>query len=433
MAKNNPWHQAKEQLAKTATYIDMDPLIHAYLTEPERIIQVHLPLRKDNGEVVTFKGYRVQHNSYKGPYKGGLRFHPEVTIDEVKALSFWMTMKNALIGVPFGGGKGGITIDPKTLSEPELERLTRLFTRRLAHAIGPDKDIPAPDVNTNAKIMSWIVDEYEKYLKSQKSNLKNTKDYAQAVVTGKPLSHGGSEGRTEATGLGGSYVLIDIIRRLRLSPKDLTVAVQGFGNVGYYVAYYLQKHGFKVVAISDSKGGIYVPSGIKNVEQILACKKSNGHLQDCYCIGSTCGKHYKEKVQGKDITPEKLLTLPVDIVIPAALNTVITEKNAADIKAKIILEMANGPTTPEADKILEQKHVTVIPDILANAGGVAVSYFEWYQNIHHETWSKKEVFEKLKTKMLKATDAVWKTQKEYHASMRDAAYITALKKFEEKN
>lgn len=422
MIKNNPWLQAKEQLAKSAKHIGLDPLIHANLSEPERIIQVHLPLRKDNGEVITLKGYRVQHSSYKGPYKGGLRFHADVSIDEVKALAFWMTMKTALIDIPFGGGKGGITIDPKTLTEPELERLTRLFTKRIAHAIGPDKDIPAPDVNTNPRIMEWIADEYSKQVGEK----------TPAVVTGKPISKGGSQGRTEATGLGGVYVLIDVVKRLGLDPNKLSVAIQGFGNVGYYAAYFLVQNGFNVVALSDSKSGIYIPSGIKSVEQIQKYKEKNGSLAGCFCIGENCDIHNKKQVQGKDISPEHVLTLPVDIIVPAALNTVITKSNAENIKAKIILEMANGPTTTKADEILERKHITVIPDILANAGGVAVSYFEWYQNIHHESWNKEEVFSKLKTKMLKATDAVWKTMQTQKTSMRDAAYITALKEFEDK-
>src|SRR6185437_1403679 len=255
MDKKNPWMQAKRQLAKTANRIQLDPLIHAYLTEPERIIHVHLPLRLDNGEVVSFEGFRVQHNSYRGPYKGGIRFHHEVDLEEVKALSFWMTMKTALVDVPFGGGKGGIAIDPKSLTESELERLTRLFTKRLMHAIGPDKDIPAPDVNTNPKIMQWIADEYGKIVGKK----------TPAVVTGKPIDQGGSQGRTEATGLGGAIILREIVKRKRLDPKNLTVAVQGFGNVGYYVAYYLQKFGFKIVALSDSKGGIYIPGGIESI------------------------------------------------------------------------------------------------------------------------------------------------------------------------
>jgi glutamate dehydrogenase/leucine dehydrogenase len=421
MIQKNPWKQAKKQLAKSAEHIHLDPLIHAYLTEPEKIIHVHLPLRLDNGEVVMFEGYRVQHNSHKGPYKGGLRFHPEVNLDEVKALAFWMTMKTALVDVPFGGGKGGISIDPKTLTEPELERLTRLFTKRLAHAIGPDKDIPAPDVNTNPQIMEWIADEYSRLVGKP----------TPAVVTGKPVGKGGSLGRTEATGLGGAYVLIDIVRRMGLKPEDLTVAVQGFGNVGRYIADFLQQVGFKIVALSDSKGGIYIPGGIAPIEQVEKCKEEKGFLAGCYCVGSVCDIKYKEHLKGQDITPDEILTLPVDIVVPAALDMVITEQNAKDIKAKIILEMANGPTTTEADEILQKMKVTVIPDILANAGGVAVSYFEWYQNIHDDSWTKEEVFKKLKEKMLKATDTVCKTMEERKTTMRDAAYIAALKKFEE--
>ena len=423
MSKINPWHQAKNQLAKTTKQIDLDTLTYEQLSEPERIIEVNLSLKKDNGKVTTVKGFRVQHNSHKGPYKGGIRFHKEVSIDEVKALAFWMTMKTALIDIPFGGGKGGIAIDPKTLSEAELERLTRLFTKRISHNIGPDKDIPAPDVNTNSKIMSWIVDEYSKQVGK----------HTPAVVTGKPIDQGGSQGRTEATGLGGAFVLLEIIKRLHLQPKDLTVAVLGFGNVGYYVSYFLQKYGFKIVALSDSKGGIYVPDGIEDVEQVLKCKKEKGFLSGCYCIGSVCDIKNKETLGGKDITNDELLTLPVDIVIPSALGSVITEKIAKEIKAKIIVEMANGPTTPQADEILSKKKVMVIPDILANSGGVAVSYFEWFQNTEKQTWTKEKVFEKLKGKMEKATDAVWLTKQQYHTTMRDGAYITALKQFEHVN
>jgi glutamate dehydrogenase/leucine dehydrogenase len=420
MADHNPWHRAQQQLTKVSEHLNLDPLLLAHLSEPERVIEVSLPFRKDNGDVQTVKGYRVQHNSHHGPYKGGLRYHPDVSMDEVKALAFWMTIKNAIIDVPFGGGKGGITIDPKMLSEAELERLTRIFTRRLAHTIGPKKDIPAPDVNTNAKIMSWIVDEYSKVVG----------EHTPAVVTGKPLEHGGSLGRTEATGLGGCYALLEVIKRKGLDPKKLTVAVQGFGNVGYYVAYFLQKHGLKVVALSDSKGGIYIPDGVADIEQIQKCKKEKGYLAGCYCVGSVCDIRYKEKVNGRDITPDEILTLPVDIVIPSALENVITKDNAYQIKANIILEMANGPTTIEADEILQVHNKTVIPDILANSGGVAVSYFEWYQNIHNESWTKEEVFTKLEEKMTKAVNEVYETAEKHQVSLRDAAYLVALKRLE---
>lgn len=420
MSDNNPWIRAQQQLAKASEHLRLDPLLLAHLSEPERVIEVSLPFRKDNGDVHTVTGYRVQHNSHHGPYKGGLRYHPDVSMDEVKALAFWMTMKNAIIDVPFGGGKGGITIDPKTLSETELERLTRIFTRRLAHTLGPDKDIPAPDVNTNAKIMSWIVDEYSTIVGK----------HSPAVVTGKPEDKGGSMGRTEATGLGGYYTLLEVIKRKGLDPKKLTVAVQGFGNVGYYIAYFLQQHGLKVVALSDSKGGIYIPTGVAAVEQIQRCKKEKGYLAGCYCVGSVCDIQYKDKVNGQDISPEQILTLPVDIIIPSALENVITKDNAYQIRADIILEMANGPTTIEADEILQANKKTVIPDIVANAGGVAVSYFEWYQNIHNETWTKEQVFKKLEDKMVQAIDAVYKKSKDHAVSLRDAAYMVSLERLE---
>lgn len=420
MTQHNPWKRAQQQLAKAGEHLKLDPLLMAHLSEPERIIEVSLPFKKDNGEIHTARGYRVQHNSHHGPYKGGLRYHPDVSMDEVKSLAFLMTIKNAIIDVPFGGGKGGITIDPKVLSEPELERLTRLFTRRLAHAIGPDKDIPAPDVNTNAKIMSWIVDEYSIIVGK----------HSPAVVTGKPIEHGGSLGRTEATGLGGSYALLEIIRRKGLDPKTLTVAVQGFGNVGYYIAHFLQQNGLKVVALSDSKGGIYIPDGVASIEQIEKCKQQKGYLAGCYCVGSVCDIQYKDRVQGRDISPDELLTLPVDIIVPAALGNVITKDNAYQIKADIILEMANGPTTIAADEILQAENKIVIPDILANSGGVAVSYFEWYQNIHNETWSKEDVFKKLERKMTKAVGDVYDAAREHSVTLRDAAYLVALQRLE---
>ncbi len=420
MASHNPWSRAKKQLTKTSEHLKLDPLLFAHLIEPEKVIEVSLPLRRDNGEVQNIKGYRVQHNSHHGPYKGGLRFHPDVSMDEVKALAFWMTVKTALIDIPFGGGKGGITVDPKTLSEAELERLTRIFTRRLSHAIGPDKDIPAPDVNTNGKIMSWIVDEYSKIVGK----------HTPGVVTGKPIENGGSHGRTEATGLGGCYALLEIVKRKKLDPSKLTVAVQGFGNVGYYAAYFLQKNGFKVVALSDSKGGIYIPNGLADIEQIEKCKKEKGYLAGCYCVGSVCDINYKDQVKGKDIAPEEILELPVDIIVPSALENVITKDNAYRIKADIILEMANGPTTAEADEILQANGKTIIPDILANSGGVAVSYFEWYQNIHEETWTKEKVFKQLEEKMTKAVDAVYEAAENNNVSLRDAAYLVAIKRLD---
>ncbi len=410
--KNNPWKRSQEKLRSIAKKINLDPLLLAELEEPDRIITTSLPIRLDNGKVQTFTGYRVQHNNVLGPYKGGIRYHPQVSMDEVKALAFWMTVKCAVINVPFGGSKGGITVDPKSLSENELRELTYAFARKLAMVIGPEIDVPAPDVNTNPTIMGWLVEEYSRIVK------KNSP----AVVTGKPVEQGGSLGRTEATGLGGYYALMHVLKKLGLNPKDMTVAVQGFGNVGYHAAEFFYKEGMKVVAVSDSKEGIYVKEGL-NPDKTLACKKEKGMLSGCYCIGSVC-----DAKNGKQITNKDLLELPVDILVPAALENVITAENAGNIKAKIILELANGPITIGADTILAQKDTMVIPDILANSGGVCVSYYEWYQNMHDEKWTKEDVFSKLKTQMEEATNDVMQTTKEKNASLRDAAYIVALQR-----
>jgi glutamate dehydrogenase/leucine dehydrogenase len=417
-SKNNPWDRALLQLRNATSLIDTDPLLKARLENPDRIVEVSLPIKMDDGGVKVFRGFRVQHNNILGPYKGGLRYHPDVNMDEVKALSLWMTIKNAIIDVPFGGGKGGIGVDPKSLSEGELERLTREFTRKLYAVIGPGVDVPAPDVNTNGKIMNWIVDEY-----SKKAGV-----LTRAVVTGKPIENDGSEGRTEATGLGGSYALLHILRKLKKEPHELTVAIQGFGNVGIYVAKYLEEAGCKIVAVTDSKGGIYIPSEIPSIKELENCKKEKGFVAGCYCAGSVCDIKNKESMGARDISPQDILTLPVDIIIPSALENAITEENVNKIQAKIILEMANGPTTIPADKVLKEKGILVIPDVLANAGGVAVSYFEWYQNIHEEKWTKEEVFGRLKEKMERAADEVYAASIEYNISLREAGYIVALKR-----
>ncbi len=422
MLKNDPWKRAKDQLKRTASRINLNQKLLKKLLKPQKIINVKLPLKMENGKTKIFKGYRVQHNNILGPYKGGLRFHEKVSMEEVKALSFWMTIKNAVVNVPFGGGKGGIVVNPKNLTTTELENLTRIFTRKLFKYIGPQIDVPAPDVNTNPKIMSFIVDEYSKL----------SKKWTPAVVTGKPIDKGGSLGRTEATGLGGVYTLMYILKALNIKHKGLTVAIQGFGNVGRYLAHFLQKEGFKVVALSDSKGTLYIPKGIPDTEQVETCKEEKGRVASCYCIGSVCDLSNQKHLGGKDISTNKLLELPVDILIPAALENVITKENASKIKAKYILEMANEPTTIEADKILGEKKVLIIPDILANSGGVTTSYFEWYQNLHNQKWSKSMVFKKLKEKMEKASQNVLSTQKKYRVSLREAAYIVALKNIEKK-
>ncbi len=414
----NPWESAIETLKSVSEKMSIDPLLLKILSHPQRVIEVTIPLEMKNGKPQIVKGYRVQHNNIRGPYKGGIRYHDQVSMDEVKALSFWMTMKTALIDVPFGGGKGGITIDPKTLNEKELESLTREFTRKLADVIGPTKDVPAPDVNTNSKIMAWILDEYGKI----------TGEDVKGVVTGKPIELGGSEGRLEATGLGGVYALLAYLKKMNVDHKGKTVAVQGFGNVGMFVAEFLQKEGFKVVALSDSKGALYIPDGVGDIDQVKVCKYEKGLIAECYCIGSVCDLNNKEKLGGEEISPDSILELNVDILVPSALENVINEENADKIKAKIILEMANGPITPGADTILNKKGIKIIPDILANSGGVAVSYFEWYQNLNNEKWTKKEVFKKLKEKMESSVNKVWEISQKESVTLRHAAYMVAIKR-----
>jgi glutamate dehydrogenase/leucine dehydrogenase len=425
-SENNPWLRAQEQLKKIAQQINLPPLLLARLLEPDRTISVSIPVQLDNGEVKIFNGFRVQHNNILGPYKGGLRYHPNVNMDEVRALAFWMSMKCAVVDIPMGGGKGGVTVDPKLLSENELKQLTTTFANRLSTVIGPTVDVPAPDVNTNPTIMSWIMEEYEKQIKNPNSRIKIADNEIQAVITGKPVEKGGSQGRTEATGFGGGYVLEHALPKLNMPTTGLTVAIQGFGNVGYYVALYLFQKGFKVVAVSDSKEGVYVPDGL-DPEKVLAAKKERGMLANCYCKGSVC-----DMQNCKKITNEELLELDVDILIPAALENVITDINADKIKAKVILELANGPLTQEADAILYRKGIPVIPDILANAGGVCTSYYEWYQNMHNEQWSKEEVLKKLENQMHRVTDDVFAAQEKNGTNLRDAAYIVALNRLQNK-
>lgn len=395
---NNPWQRALAQLQKTKEITDGHIDLFHRLEKHDRIFEVDVPLVMNSGESRTFRGYRVQHNNIRGPYKGGLRFHPDIDLDEAKALAFWMTMKNALAGVPFGGGKGGIEVDPKELSEGELERLTRNFTRELAHVIGPETDVPAPDVGSTAQMMHWIADEYSKHVGA----------HSPSVVTGKPVEHDGSEGRTEATGYGGGYVLEAMLERM--GKEKGTVVIQGFGNVGSYLAEYLAERGFTIVGLSDSKSAIHMPEGI----DIKAAEKFKKEKESLLGFGGT------------DITPEELLGLPCQILVPAALENAITEANADSIKASVVLELANGPTTLEADAILNAKGITVIPDILANAGGVVVSYFEWEQNRRNEKWTKSDVLAGLKERMEAATEKVYAESKAKGMSLRDAAYCVAL-------
>lgn len=418
MITSNPFENAMAQLRKAASFLPQSKDLNhklEILKHPQRILNVTIPVKMDDGSLRLFQGYRVQHNDARGPYKGGIRYHPQVSMDEVKALAFWMAMKCAVADLPLGGGKGGIIVDPKQLSAGELERLSRGYARSIADCIGPDKDVPAPDVNTTGQIMGWMVDEL---IKVRGIKNKREKEKLSSTFTGKLIKNGGSEGREEATGLGGLFVLQAVLSKLGRKGK-FTAAVQGFGNVGYNVARFLIKSGFKVIAVSDSKGGILVPDGV-NPELTLECKKKNGFLAGCYCSGSVC-----DLTKGKQISNEALLELPVDVLVPAALESVITKENAPRIKAKVVLEMANGPTTPEADTLLYKKGIPVVPDILANSGGVTVSAFEWEQNLKGQHWTKVDVNKKLKKKMDAATDAIWKTSKKLKTDLRTAAFVVA--------
>jgi len=433
MSAINPFATAMKQLEKAHKVLgeskkklgNIDQKV-ARLTEPQRIVNVTLSVIMDDGSQRLFQGYRVQFNNAKGPYKGGIRYHHNVSLDEVKALSFWMAMKCAVADLPLGGGKGGIIVDPKTLSKGELERLSRSYGKAIADIIGPDTDVPAPDVNTNGVIMGWMVDEFLKVQRKKAKSwgvalTKKDEMKLKSTFTGKAIADGGSEGREEATGLGGLFVLQAILKKLKLTGK-LTAAVQGFGNVGYNMVKFLHEAGITVVAVSDSKGGIYVPDGI-NPALTLECKKKNGYLAGCYCSGSVCDLN-----KGKQITNEALLELPVDILVPAALENALTADNAGRVKAKVILEMANGPTTPEADAVLYKKGIPVIPDVLSNSGGVTVSAFEWEQNRKGERWTKAKVNSKLSRKMVSAAAAVWDVSVAQNTDLRTAAFVVALER-----
>lgn len=372
-----------------------------FLKQPQRIINHSLPVRMDDGSLRMFESYRVQYNNARGPYKGGIRFHPKVDLSEVKALAFWMSIKCAVVGIPMGGGKGGVVVDPKKLSVAELERLSRAYAAKFAPFIGPTKDVPAPDVYTTPQIMAWMMDEYNKV----------TGIEAPGMITGKPLAVGGSAGRGTATAQGGFYVLSEVIKKLKLTPSKITVAIQGFGNAGAIMAMLIQKAGYKLVAVSDSSAGIYNPKGLVLAE-VEKHKIATGKLTGF--------------AGAQTITNEKLLELPVDILIPAALESQLTEKNVGRVKAKIVLELANGPTTPEADEKLFKKGVVLVPDVLANAGGVTVSYFEWVQNLANYYWTEKEVFQKLEKIMVESFNEVWSMAQSKKTDLRTAAFIVAV-------
>jgi len=396
--------QYQETLKRVKVAFDMLNIEEDYfdiLKEPKRTVTVAIPIRMDNGRINVFKGYRVQHSDMRGPSKGGIRFHHEVDMDEVKTLAFLMSWKCTVIDIPYGGAKGGVIVNPKELSKNELEQLSRGYIRKMAPVLGPERDIPAPDVYTTPQIMAWMMDEFSK--------LKGHNVFA--MITGKPIELGGSEGRDKATAQGGIFALEEVMNLLEM--KKSTAAVQGFGNAGYTFAKFLYDDGFKVVAVSDSSGGIYNENGL-DIDKVWDHKQATGRVSGF--SGS------------KDITNEELLELDVEVLVPAALSYQITENNAKKIKAKVIVELANNPTKPEADKILFENDVFVIPDILANSGGVAVSYFEWVQNNSGDAWTRDEVNEKLKQKMITAFHEVYKRSKKFNVDMRMGANIYAAEK-----
>ena len=374
------------------------------LQNPQRIIQTTFPVQMDGGKERIFYGYRVQYDNARGPFKGGIRYHPKVDLDEVKSLAFWMAIKCAVANIPYGGGKGGVEVDPKQLSKSELERLSRSFIRSIADAIGPDKDIPAPDVNTTPEIMDWMEDEYSKI----------TGDTSGAVITGKSVANGGHEGREDATARGGFFVFQEAAKAFGI-PANATAAIQGFGNAGWFMAKFLHEAGYKVVAVSDSKGGIYDEKGL-DVDSVKQFKDS--------------GKSVEDYGKGSKVSNQALLELPVDVLVPAALENQITEQNAPRIKAKVILELANGPTTPQAEEILSKRGITVIPDVLANAGGVTGSYFEWKQNKERAKWSLEKYRGELEKTMRTEFNEVLRFSKEHECIMRTAAYALALQRIE---
>ena len=402
----NPFQNAMAQLDKVAKIKNFGDEFITRLRQPDRDIRISIPIKMDNGSMKVFEGYRVEYNNALGPYKGGIRFHQDTEINEVKALAFWMALKCAVAGIPMGGGKGGVTVNPKELSKGELERLSRGWVQKLSDILGPKKDVPAPDVNTTPEIMAWMNDEYQKI----------TGDKTGAMITGKPLDKGGSEGRGTATAQGGFFVFEALKKELNL-PEKCKVAIQGFGNAGSYAAFIWNKAGHTVVAVSDSKGGIYNPNGL-DIEKLMAYKKSTGSLSGF--------------PESTDVTNEQLIETECDLLIPAAFENQVTSENADKVRAKAILELANGPITPEADEILFKKGVPIVPDILANSGGVTVSYFEWDQNLKGEHWSEKEVFDKLQPMLEDSAKKISEKAKESNTDLRRGAFILALERIKEK-
>jgi glutamate dehydrogenase len=406
MSTHTPFDNAMQQLSTAATLMQLDMNIHRILQAPDRVIEVSIPVRMDSGDVRVFTGYRSQYNNALGVYKGGIRYHPDVTIDEVKALSFWMAIKCATVNIPLGGAKGGVIVNPKELSAGELERLSRGYMQKMWPVLGSDKDVPAPDVYTTPEIMNWMREEYESIV-----------GYADpGVITGKPLEQGGSEGRSYATAQGGYYCVRELSTKMNWTPSETTIAIQGFGNAGAHTAEILSRDGYKVVALSDSQGGIYDETGI-DIAAAQQVKQAEG-----------LARYIVDHPSAHIITNEALLQLSVHILVPAALENVITVTNADSVQAQAIVELANGPTTPEADIVLRSRGITVIPDVLANAGGVTVSYFEWDQNVKGKHWSEAEVLNKLETIMVTAFHDIWDTADLYKVDLRTGAFVRAIER-----
>ena len=402
----NPFEIARKQVKTACDRLNADPAVYEILKSPQRVLEVTFPVKLDNGTVKTFTGYRSQHNNAVGPYKGGVRFHPNVNLDEVKALSIWMTIKCCVAGIPYGGGKGGITLDPRDYSEAELERIARAYSEAISPLIGEKIDIPAPDVNTNGKIMSWMVDAYENVVKKS----------APGVFTGKPVEFGGSLARTEATGYGVNFAAVQALEKLGKDVKGATYAIQGFGNVGYHTGYYAHQSGAKVVAVSTVDVAIYNEKGL-DMEALFKEFQEKGFITN-------------EAGYGKEISNAELLALDVDVLAPCALENQLTSENAGKVRAKIVVEGANGPTTPEADAILRQNGVLVVPDILANCGGVVVSYFEWVQNLQGYYWEFDEVQEKETVVLRRAFRDIWNLAQEYDVDLRTASYMMSIRRVE---
>ncbi|MDR5648573.1 Glu/Leu/Phe/Val family dehydrogenase [Staphylococcus nepalensis] len=403
MTENNDLVTSTQEIMKEALHkLGFDDGMYELVKEPLRFLEIRIPIRMDDGTVKTFKGYRAQHNQAVGPTKGGVRFHPDVNVEEVKALSMWMTMKCGITNLPFGGGKGGVICDPREMSNLELERLSRGYVKAISQFVGPASDIPAPDVYTNPQVMSWMMDEYSKINRSN----------AFAFITGKPLSLGGSQGRNRATALGAVITIEEAAKRRNMSIAGSRVAIQGFGNAGSFIAKILHDKGAKIVAISESRGALYDPNGL-DIESLIELKAQHGRVTPLF---------------DEVIPNEKLFEIDCDILIPAALSNQINKENAHLIKANIVAEAANGPTTPEATKILTDRDVLIIPDVLASAGGVTVSYFEWVQNNQGYYWSEEDIIVKLQEKMVEAFNKIYDLAENRKMDMRLAAYVVGLKR-----